>query len=107
MFTATLTAVPATIVISKLIQPEIHYSRFGDGEVVKIEQDDTSLLEAAMKGAQNGCKVILTVSMVLIGFYSVLSLFDQFIGTRGLIRNTMTKFVIISLYRVRVQPGRS
>lgn len=79
LFTATVTAVPATIVIAKIIQPEIHFSRFQD-EDVQLEQDDSSLLDSAMKGAQNGCKVILTVSMILIGFYSVLSLFDEFIG---------------------------
>ena len=61
------------------MEPEIYYSRFSDDEI-KIEQESSNLLASAMKGAQNGCKVILTVSMVLIGFYSVLSLFDNFIG---------------------------
>ena len=60
LLTATLTAVPATIVISKLVQPEIYFSRFAEGnvkEIISKENQDDTLLGAAMTGAHNGCKV--------------------------------------------------
>ena len=65
--------------ISKIIEPEVYFSRFANDEI-KVEQESANLLASAMTCSQDGYKVIPTVSMVLIGFYSVMSLFDNCIG---------------------------
>ena len=78
LFTATIMAVPATIVISKLMEPEIYYSKFTEKSIKNAlnKSHGDSILDALMQGAIRGGHVVIQVTLVLIVFYSILMLLD-------------------------------
>jgi CNT family concentrative nucleoside transporter len=67
-------AAPATIVIAKLIRPEVGESLTKGTVHLEIEKTATNVIEAAATGASDGVKLALNVGGMLLAFIALITM---------------------------------
>ncbi|KAA0252590.1 NupC/NupG family nucleoside CNT transporter [Acidobacteria bacterium ACD] len=83
LITASVMAAPATIVIAKLLRPEVEEPQTAGTVKVKIEHEQANVIEAAAAGASQGVSLAINICGMLIAFIALISLFNGLLGLAG------------------------
>lgn len=83
LITASVMAAPATIVIAKLLRPEVDEPQTAGSVKVKIEHGHANVIEAAAGGASQGVSLAINICGMLIAFIALISLFNGLLGLVG------------------------
>jgi CNT family concentrative nucleoside transporter len=76
LLSASIMAAPATIVIAKILKPEVEES-LTKGEVkLHVEKTATNVIEAAANGAADGWRLALNVGAMLLAFIALIAMID-------------------------------
>ena len=83
LLAAVIMAAPATIIVAKILRPEI-----GDpvtmGKVkIAVERQHANVIEAAASGAGDGLKLALNVAGMLLAFIALIALLNALLGWAG------------------------
>ena len=76
LITASVMAAPATIVIAKILRPEVDTPLTAGTVKVKIEHEQANVIEAAAAGASQGVALAINICGMLIAFIALVSLFN-------------------------------
>ena len=76
LLAASVMAAPATIVIAKLLKPEIGQSQTAGRVRLEIEKTSTNVIEAAADGAAEGVKLALNVGGMLLAFVALITMIN-------------------------------
>ena len=83
LLSASIMAAPATVVIAKLLRPEMEES-LTRGEVkLHVEKTATNVIEAAANGAADGWRLALNVGAMLLAFIALIAMIDYPLGWLG------------------------
>ena len=74
LLAASVMAAPATIVIAKLLRPEVEESLTKGTVHLEVEKTSTNVIEAAASGAADGVKLALNVGGMLLAFIALISM---------------------------------
>ncbi|MBK9372218.1 MAG: NupC/NupG family nucleoside CNT transporter [Holophagales bacterium] len=83
LITASVMAAPATIVIAKLLRPEVEVPATAGAVTVKIEHEHANVIEAASSGASQGVSLAINIAGMLIAFIALVSLFNGLLAWVG------------------------
>ncbi len=83
LLAASIMAAPATIVIAKLLKPEIGESLTRGTVTLHVEKTATNIIEAAANGAGDGVKLALNVGGMLLAFVALIALVNYPLGWFG------------------------
>ena len=83
LITASVMAAPATIVIAKLLRPEVDTPETSGAVTVKIQHEQANVIEAAASGASQGVSLAINIVGMLIAFIALVSLFNGLLGMVG------------------------
>ena len=76
LLAASVMAAPATIVIAKLIRPEVEESLTKGTVHLEVKKTATNVIEAAANGASDGVKLALNVGGMLLAFIALITMVD-------------------------------
>ena len=77
---ASIMAAPATIVIAKILRPELEHSSTMGNIDLKIETKNSNVIEAAASGASDGMSLALNVAAMLLAFIALIAMLNWLIG---------------------------
>jgi len=80
LLTAVILTAPGTIMLSKMLVPELEQPATAGGVRVKIERPGVNLIDAAAKGAGEGLYLALNVAGMLIAFLALIALVNGALG---------------------------
>jgi CNT family concentrative nucleoside transporter len=83
LLSASIMAAPATIVIAKLLKPEVDESLTRGEVTLEVEKTATNVIEAAANGAADGVKLALNVGGMLLAFIALIAMIDYPLGWIG------------------------
>jgi len=83
LITASVMAAPATIVIAKILRPEVDEPVTAGHVRVKIEREHANVIEAAAAGASQGMTLVINIVAMLIAFIALVSMMNGFLGWVG------------------------
>lgn len=81
---ASFISAPAGVVIAKILIPETEVSPTAGKVQVSEEQEATSLIDALMRGSEEGVKLLVPIVAALIVFVALLPLLDNTLHAMGL-----------------------
>jgi CNT family concentrative nucleoside transporter len=80
LLSASVMAVPATILISKILYPETEQPKTMAGAAVEVESTTQNVLDAISMGASDGLQLALNVAAMLIAFIALIGLINSMLG---------------------------
>lgn len=80
LLAASLMGAPAGLVMAKLIVPETEESKTMGGVSLSVERTESSVIEAAAKGASDGMHLGFAVAAMLIAFISLVAMLNAGLG---------------------------
>lgn len=80
LLTASVMAIPATIVIAKILYPETETPETSGGAVVDKDVPSKNFFDAISLGARDGLHLALNVAAMLITFLSLIGLVNMMLG---------------------------
>lgn len=83
LLAASVMAAPATIVIAKLLKPEIGESQTAGSVRLEVEKTSSNIIEAAANGAGDGMKLALNVGAMLLAFVALIAMINYPLGLLG------------------------
>lgn len=83
LLSASVMAAPATIVLAKILKPEMEESMTRGSVRVHVEKTATNVIEAAANGAADGVRLALNVGGMLIAFIALIALINYPLGLLG------------------------
>jgi CNT family concentrative nucleoside transporter len=83
LLAASIMAAPASIVIAKLLKPEVEESVTRGTVTLQVEKTATNVIEAAANGAGDGVKLALNVGGMLLAFVALIALVNYPLGWIG------------------------
>ena len=83
LLAASIMGAPAGLVMAKIIVPETEEPKTRGGVKLTLEKTESSIIEAAAKGAADGMHIAFVVGAMLIAFISLLALLNGGIGLIG------------------------
>lgn len=78
LITASVMSAPAALAIAKVIVPETRKPDTVDASSIRVESNDSNVIEAAARGTTEGLGLALNVGAMLIVFISFIALFNGF-----------------------------
>jgi len=84
LLTAVFMTAPATIMLSKILFPEVGKPVTAGRVDVKIERPGVNVIDAAARGASDGLHLSLNVGGMLIAFIALIAMLDGILGHAGL-----------------------
>jgi CNT family concentrative nucleoside transporter len=83
LLSASIMAAPATIVIAKILKPEMEKSMTRGEVKLHVEKTATNVIEAAANGAADGWRLALNVGAMLLAFIALIAMIDYPLGWLG------------------------
>jgi CNT family concentrative nucleoside transporter len=83
LITASVMAAPATIVIAKILRPEVDSPLTAGSVKLKIEHEQANVIEAAAAGASQGVTLAINICGMLIAFIALISFFNGILSWCG------------------------
>jgi CNT family concentrative nucleoside transporter len=74
LLTAVIMTAPATIMLAKIIEPEVDVPVTAGKVEVHLEKTSVNVIDAAAQGAGDGLQLCLNIAAMLIGFLSLIAL---------------------------------
>jgi CNT family concentrative nucleoside transporter len=76
LLSASIMAAPATVVIAKILKPEVEESMTRGEVKLHVEKTATNVIEAAANGAADGWRLALNVGAMLLAFIALIAMLD-------------------------------
>jgi CNT family concentrative nucleoside transporter len=83
LVSASILSAPAAVIMSKLLVPETGEPVTLGVEVSPHYEKESSVIEAIIKGANEGMKLVLGIVALLIAFLGIVALIDMLLGALG------------------------
>ncbi len=83
LMTASVIAAPATLVIAKIMQPEVDQPETAGVSASSLPMTNVNLIDAAAEGASEGLKLALNVAAMLIAFLGLMAMLDWMLASIG------------------------
>ncbi len=83
LLSASIMAAPATVVIAKILKPEMEKSMTKGEVTLHVEKTATNVIEAAANGAADGWRLALNVGAMLLAFIALIAMIDYPLGLLG------------------------
>ncbi len=83
LLSASIMAAPATVVIAKILKPEMEKSLTKGEVTLHVEKTATNVIEAAANGAADGWRLALNVGAMLLAFIALIAMIDYPLGLLG------------------------
>jgi CNT family concentrative nucleoside transporter len=80
LLTAVIITSPATIMLAKIMQPEVDTPATAGTVDIKIEDASVNVIDAAARGAGDGLNLCLNIAAMLIAFLALIALVDGIFG---------------------------
>ncbi len=80
LLTAVIMTAPATIMLAKLLMPEVDTPVTAGKVDIKIEKPGVNIIDAAARGAGDGLQLALNVGGMLIAFLALIALVNGLLG---------------------------
>src|SRR5579871_6832911 len=89
LLTAVIMTAPATLMLAKMLMPEVGKPATAGGVHVEVEKPGVNIIDAASRGASDGLQLALNIGAMLIAFIGLIALV---IGILGAIHSTRVFF---------------
>jgi CNT family concentrative nucleoside transporter len=76
LLTAVIMTAPATIMLAKMLQPEVDVPATAGKVETSLEQSAVNVIDAAARGCSDGLQLALNIAAMLIGFLSLIALMN-------------------------------
>jgi CNT family concentrative nucleoside transporter len=76
LLTAVIMTAPATIMLAKMLQPEVDVPATAGKVESSLEQSAVNVIDAAARGCSDGLQLALNIAAMLIGFLSLIALMN-------------------------------
>ena len=86
LLTASVMAAPATLVLAKILIPEVHEPATRGTVKINVETTTSNVIDAAASGAADGLRLALNVGAMLLAFIALIALVDAPIQWLGAAR---------------------
>ncbi len=83
LLAASIMAAPASIVIAKILKPEVEESMTRGEVKLHVEKTATNVIEAAANGAADGWRLALNIGAMLLAFIALIAMLDYPLGWIG------------------------
>lgn len=83
LLAASVMAIPASIIVSKIMLPETEKSETAAGAEVTMPSHSSNILEAISLGTVDGLQLALNIGAILISFVALIGLFNSALGLLG------------------------
>jgi concentrative nucleoside transporter, CNT family len=80
LLTAVIMTAPATIMLAKIMEPEVDKPATAGRVEVKLEKTAVNVIDAAAQGAADGLHLCLNIAAMLIAFLALIALADGVFG---------------------------
>jgi CNT family concentrative nucleoside transporter len=80
LLTAVIMTAPATIMLAKMLMPEVDKPETAGKVDVRVEKPGVNLIDAAARGAGDGLHLALNVGAMLIAFIALIAMVNGFLG---------------------------
>jgi CNT family concentrative nucleoside transporter len=90
LVSASIISAIAAIVMSKLIMPETETPETLGMNIRPHYERESSLMESVIKGANEGVKMVVGISALLLAFLGIIALIDSVLSGTGLRLNSLT-----------------
>ncbi len=80
LLTAVIMTAPATIMLSKMFQPETGMPATGGTVRIEVERPGVNIIDAAARGAGDGLHLALNIAAMLIAFLALIALCNGMLG---------------------------
>ncbi|MCC7173650.1 MAG: NupC/NupG family nucleoside CNT transporter [Bryobacterales bacterium] len=80
LLTAVIMTAPATIMLSKMLMPEVDKPATAGRVDIQIEKPGVNIIDAAARGAGDGLHLALNIAGMLIAFLALIALGNGFLG---------------------------
>lgn len=82
LLTAAVMAIPAALLIAKIIMPTTEESQIKDVNLVK-DEESANMFDAMAKGAQEGIQIVVSVAAMLMAFIAIVAFANGILGGIG------------------------
>ncbi len=83
LLAASVMSAPATMIIAKILRPEMGEPLTKGTVRLKIERTHSNIIEAAASGAGDGVRLAINVGAMLIAFIALIALINALLGALG------------------------
>ena len=83
LIAASVMAAPASLVMAKLLIPEVEESKTAGDISIDVEPDDVNIVDAAARGAGQGVTLALNIGGMLIAFIALVALINGILRAIG------------------------
>lgn len=80
LLTAVIMTAPATIMLAKILMPEVEKPVTAGRADVKIEKTAVNVIDAAAQGAGDGLRLALNIAGMLIAFLAIIAMLNGILG---------------------------
>lgn len=80
LLTASMMAIPGTMVIAKILLPETEKSATNAGAQAEVQSDTANVLDAIASGTSDGLNLVLNVAAMLIAFLGLIAMINAILG---------------------------
>jgi concentrative nucleoside transporter, CNT family len=80
LLTAVIMTAPATIMLAKILVPEVGKPATAGGVPVVVERPGVNIIDAAARGAGDGLHLTLNIAAMLIAFLALIALCNGLLG---------------------------
>src|SRR4051794_33574539 len=80
LLTAVIMTAPATIMLAKIMMPEVDEPETAGSVKVEVEKPGCNIIDAAARGASDGLQLALNIGGMLIAFLALISLANGILG---------------------------
>jgi len=107
LISASIMAIPAAILISKMLMPETDTPQTLGGHAIHIEKHTKNALDALATGTTDGLKLAVNVGAMLITFISLITLVDSLLTSQcGISLNQIFSYIFYPVaYLLGINPG--
>jgi concentrative nucleoside transporter, CNT family len=84
LLTAVIMTAPATIMLAKMLVPEVDNPATAGGVKIEVEKQGVNIIDAAARGAGDGLQLSLNIAAMLIAFLALIAMVNGILGNFGL-----------------------
>ncbi len=84
LLTAVIMTAPATIMLAKMLVPEVEQPATAGGVKIEVERRGINIIDAAAQGAGDGLQLSLNIAAMLIAFLALIAMVNGILGNFGL-----------------------
>src|SRR5271156_1504319 len=84
LLTAVIMTAPATIMLAKMLVPEVDQPATAGGVKIEVEKQGINIIDAAARGAGDGLQLSLNIAAMLIAFLALIAMVNGILGNFGL-----------------------